>query len=155
VASIQPGDVVSYPKTWTHWGNEATFAMTFAERDPLRHRCPNGPYSIIGPVEIVGADPGDIVECQLLALRTRDRGWNSFPLYAGALPHDLAEPYVHYFRFDDARRTTEYVPFVRSLQPTRLPTAITTDIIALKPPITIRPIRHAGPAAPSPVVVGP
>jgi len=109
VASVQPGDVVSYPNTWTHWGNEATFGMTFAEREPLRHRYPNGPYSMMGPVEIVGADPGDTVECQLLALRTRDWGWNSFPLGVGALPHDFAEPYVHYFRFDDARRTTEYV----------------------------------------------
>jgi acetamidase/formamidase len=109
VASVQPGDVVSYPNTWTHWGNEATFGMTFADREPLRHRYPNGPYSMIGPVEIVGAEPGDMVECDLVALRTRDWGWNSFPLGVGALPHDFAEPYVHYFRFDDARRTTEYV----------------------------------------------
>ena len=33
-------------------------------------------------------------------------GWNSFPLGVGALPHDFAEPYVHYFTFaaslDDA-----------------------------------------------------
>src|SRR5580658_7941687 len=42
VATIEPGDVVSYPDTWTHWGNEATFGMTFAEREPLRHRYPNG-----------------------------------------------------------------------------------------------------------------
>jgi acetamidase/formamidase len=109
VASVQPGDVVSYPNTWTHWGNEATFGMTFADREPLRHRYPNGPYSMIGPVEIIGAEPGDAVECELMVLRTRDWGWNSFPLGVGALPHDFAEPYVHYFRFDDARRSTEYV----------------------------------------------
>jgi hypothetical protein len=24
VATIDSGDVVSYPNTWTHWGNEAT-----------------------------------------------------------------------------------------------------------------------------------
>jgi acetamidase/formamidase len=109
VATIQSGDVVSYPNTWTHWGNEATFGMTFAEREPLRHRYPNGPYSMIGPVEMSGAQPGDAVECQLTALRTRDWGWNSFPLGVGALPHDFAEPYVHYFRFDDARTSAEYV----------------------------------------------
>ncbi len=109
VATVQPGDVVSYPHTWTHWGNEATFGMTFAEREPLRHRYPNGPYSMMGPVEIQGAEPGDSVECQLIALRTRDWGWNSFPLGVGALPHDFAEPYVHYFHFDDARQSTEYV----------------------------------------------
>jgi hypothetical protein len=47
-ASIAPGDSVRYLNTWTHWGNEAKFGMTFAEREPLRHRYPNGPYSMLG-----------------------------------------------------------------------------------------------------------
>jgi acetamidase/formamidase len=42
------------------------------------------------------------------ALRTIGWGWNSFPLGVGALPHDFAEPYVHYFTFDDARTTAAY-----------------------------------------------
>jgi acetamidase/formamidase len=108
VATIEPGDVVSYPNTWTHWGNEATFGMTFADREPLRHRYPNGPYSMLGPVEVNGAGPGDTVECRLLELSPRDWGWNSFPLGVGALPQDFAEPYVHYFRFDADRTSTEY-----------------------------------------------
>jgi hypothetical protein len=58
VATIEPGDVVSYPDTWFHWGNEAKFGMTFAEREPLRHRYPNGPYSMVGPVEVTGAERG-------------------------------------------------------------------------------------------------
>ena len=109
VAQIASGDVVSYPDTWTHWGNEATFGMSFAEREPLRHRYPHGPYSMLGPVEIRGAEPGDTIECQLVRLRTRDWGWNSFPLGVGALPSDFEQPYVHYFRFDQARVATEYV----------------------------------------------
>ena len=104
VATIESGDIVSYPNTWFHWGNEAKFGMTFAEREPLRHRYPNGPYSMLGPVEVSGAEPGDVIECRLLSLRTRDWGWNSFPLGVGALPADFKEPYVHYFRFDDAGR---------------------------------------------------
>jgi hypothetical protein len=43
VAVITSGDEVSYPHTWTHWGNEAVFGMTFADREPLRHRYPHGP----------------------------------------------------------------------------------------------------------------
>ena len=109
VATISSGDVVSYPHTWTHWGNEAVYGMTFAQREPLRHRYPNGPYSMLGPVVVEDAQPGDVIECKLEALRTRDWGWNSFPLGVGALPADFSEPYVHYFRFDDARRHTEYV----------------------------------------------
>ena len=65
VATIESGDVVSYPNTWTHWGNEADFGMTFAEREPFRHRYPNGPYSMLGPVVVNGAEPGDVIECRL------------------------------------------------------------------------------------------
>ena len=108
VASIASGDTVRYPNTWTHWGNEAKFGMTFADREPLRHRYPNGPYSMLGPVEVIGAEPGDVVECSITTLRTIGWGWNSFPLGVGALPHDFPEPYVHYFTFDEARTVAVY-----------------------------------------------
>ena len=91
VAVIQPGDTVRYPNTWTHWGNEAKFGMSFADREPLRHRYPHGPYSMLGPVEVTGAVPGDVIEVSITAL-----------------PHDFAEPYLHYFTFDDARTAAEY-----------------------------------------------
>ncbi len=113
VAVIMPGDLVSYPRTWTHWGNEAQFGMSFADREPLRHRYPHGPYSMLGPVEVSGAEPGDVIECSITRLRTIDWGWNSFPLGVGALPDDFAEPYVHYFRFDDARTTAEFTHGIR------------------------------------------
>ena len=106
--TVRPGDTVRYPNTWTHWGNEAVYGMTFADREPLRHRYPHGPYSMIGPVEVTGAMPGDVIECTPTALRTIDWGWNSFPLGVGALPGDFTEPYLHYFRFDDDRRAAQY-----------------------------------------------
>jgi hypothetical protein len=34
VAVIESGDTFSYPNIWTHWGNEAVFGMSFAEREP-------------------------------------------------------------------------------------------------------------------------
>ena len=127
VATVHSDDIVSYPNTWTHWGNEATFGMSFAEREPLRHRYPNGPYSMLGPVEVTGAKPGDCIECRLLVLRTRDWGWNSFPLGVGALPSDFKEPYVHYFRFGDSRSVTEYVHGIS------LPLAPFLGVMAVEP----------------------
>jgi acetamidase/formamidase len=112
VASISSGDSVSFPETWTHWGNEAVYGMTFAEREPLRHKYPQGPYSMLGPVEVAGAAPGDVIQCSIEKLRTLDWGWNSFPLGVGALPSDFTEPYLHYFRFDDDGRRAEFVPGV-------------------------------------------
>jgi acetamidase/formamidase len=127
VAVIGPGDIVRYPDTWTHWGNEAKFGMSFADREPLRHRYPHGPYSMLGPVEVTGAEPGDVIEVSITTLRTIGWGWNSFPLGVGALPHDFAEPYVHYFTFDDARTTAEYVDGIK------LPMAPFLGVIATEP----------------------
>ncbi len=139
VATIASGDTVSYPNTWTHWGNEAVFGMTFAEREPLRHRYPNGPYSMLGPVEVAAAQPGDVIECKLEALQTRDWGWNSFPLGVGALPADFSESYVHYFRFDDARRATKYVKGIE---------------LELAPFLGVMAVEPAGDAAVSAILAG-
>jgi acetamidase/formamidase len=127
VATIAPGDTVSYPHTWTHWGNEAVYGMSFADREPLRHRYPHGPYSMLGPVVVTGAEPGDVIECSITKLRTIGWGWNSFPLGVGALPHDFAEPYLHYFTFDDARTTAGYV------QGITLPMAPFLGVVAAEP----------------------
>jgi acetamidase/formamidase len=140
VASIKSGDIVSYPNTWTHWGNEATFGMTFADREPLRHRYPNGPYSMLGPVEVSGAEPGDIIECSVVSLRTRDWGWNSFPLGVGALPDDFQEPYVHYFRFDESRTTADYVQGIT---------------LTLAPFLGVMGVEPAGDAPISAILAGP
>jgi acetamidase/formamidase len=140
VAQINSGDVVSYPNTWTHWGNEATFGMTFADREPLRHRYPNGPYSMLGPVEVIGAEPGDTIECTLMSLRPRDWGWNSFPLGVGALPADFAQPYVHYFRFDEARTKTEYVDGIT---------------LSLAPFLGVMAVEPAGTESVSAILAGP
>jgi hypothetical protein len=47
-ATVAPGDTVRYPNTWTHWGNEATFGMSFADREPLRHAIRKAPIPCSG-----------------------------------------------------------------------------------------------------------
>ncbi len=127
VAVVAPGDTVRYPDTWTHWGNEAKFGMSFADREPLRHRYPHGPYSMLGPVEVAGAEQGDVIEVSITALRTIGWGWNSFPLGVGALPHDFAKPYLHYFTFDDARTRAEFTHGIT------LPMAPFLGVVAAEP----------------------
>jgi acetamidase/formamidase len=82
---------------------------------------------MLGPVEVSGAEPGDVVECSITSLRTIGWGWNSFPLGVGALPHDFTEPYVHYFTFDDARTTAEFTHGIR------LPMAPFLGVVAAEP----------------------
>jgi acetamidase/formamidase len=138
-AVVQSGDVVSFPNTWTHWGNEAQYGMSFAEREPLRHRYPHGPYSLIGPVEVEGAVPGDALEIAVLALRTIDWGWNSFPLGVGALPADFKEPYLHYFRFDESRSSARFDDGIS---------------VPLRPLIGVMAVEPAGEAPTSAILAG-
>lgn len=138
-AMVHSGDVVSFPNTWTHWGNEAKFGMSFAEREPLRHRYPHGPYSLNGPIEVEGTVPGDALEITVLALRTIDWGWNSFPLGVGALPADFKEPYLHYFRFDDSRTSARFDDGIS---------------VPLKPLIGVMAVEPAGEAPTSAIVAG-
>jgi acetamidase/formamidase len=108
VLTIDSGDIVRYPDTWLMWGNEPTYGMSFEEREPIRRKYPQGPYSMPGPVAIRGAAPGDVVECRMRKLRPISWGWNSAPHGVGALPTDYAEPYMQYFRFDDERTLANF-----------------------------------------------
>jgi acetamidase/formamidase len=111
--TIDSGDEVVCPNTWTQWGDQARFGMSFADREPLRRQFPSGPYSNLGPVVVRGSEPGDVLECEILRTYPIDWGWNSFPLGVGALPADFDEPYVHYFRFDETRTHAEFVDGIR------------------------------------------
>jgi acetamidase/formamidase len=113
IVSIESGDVVRYVNTWINWGNEAKYGMSFAEREPIRRKYPQGPYSLVGPVAVTGAEPGDLIECRMLKLRPIDWGWNAAPPGVGALPKEFSTPYLKYFRFDDARQYAEFAPGIR------------------------------------------
>jgi acetamidase/formamidase len=110
-AVVKSGDTVWYDGTWTNWGNEAKYGMTFKEREPVRKKYPNGAFSLIGPVVVEGAEPGDLIECRMLSMRPIDWGWNSAPPGVGALPHDF-KPYLRYLKFDKDRTAAAYVPGV-------------------------------------------
>jgi acetamidase/formamidase len=113
VLTIDSGDVVRYPDTWLMWGNEPVYGMSFKDREPIRLKYPQGPYSMPGPVAIRGALPGDVIECRMLKMRTTSWGWNSAPHGVGALPDDYPTPYLRYMRFDDARTSAQFDAGVR------------------------------------------
>ena len=110
---IESGDVVHYPDTWLNWGNEPRYGMSFEEREPIRRRYPQGPYSNIGPVVVKGAEPGDVIEIRTLKARPIEWGWNSSPANVGAIPEDFDKPYLRYFKFDAERKHVEFAPGIQ------------------------------------------
>jgi acetamidase/formamidase len=127
VLEIDSGDVVHYPNTWINWANEAKYGMSFEEREPIRKRFPAGPYSLVGPVAVKGAQPGDVIECRMLRLKPIDWGWNSAPIGVGALPQDFSTPYLHYIRFDADRKSGDFAAGVK------IPLAPIQGVIAVQP----------------------
>jgi acetamidase/formamidase len=125
--TIDSGDIVHYPNTWVNWADEAKYGMSFADREPIRKKYPQGPYSLVGPVVVRGAEPGDVVECRMLRLKPIDWGWNSAPKGVGALPADFSEPYLHYLRFDPERKHSQFAEGVR------IPLAPLQGVMAAQP----------------------
>ena len=127
VLEIESGDVVHYPNTWVNWANEAKYGMPFGERESIRKRYPAGPYSLVGPVAVKGAEPGDVIECRMIRLKPIDWGWNSTPKGMGALPDAFDQPYLHYLKMDAERRFADFA------QGVRIPLAPIQAVMAVQP----------------------
>ena len=104
IVTIDSGDVVVYENTWTHFLNRLQPGVTIEALGELRRAgAGRGVHSIIGPVAVAGAQPGDVLEIRFLALRTIDFGanfHNAADLHTGTLPGDFAAGHIHYFELN-------------------------------------------------------
>ncbi len=63
IVTIESGDWVSFPNTWSHFMNELQPGVPLSRLAELRASNPGrGPHSIIGPIAVRDAEPGDVVE---------------------------------------------------------------------------------------------
>ncbi len=89
---VQPGDVVVF-ETLEGTGQitpEST-ADALADLDPERI------HPLTGPVHVEGAEPGDVLEVEVLELEHRGWGWNGVIPEFGLLPDEFPEPYIHHY----------------------------------------------------------
>jgi acetamidase/formamidase len=114
VLEIDSGDVVSYPNTWTHFLNRIQPGLPIAQIAQLRRDNPGrGPHSIIGPVGVREANPGDVIAIHYQRLQPLTWGLNfnnPGDLGTGALPDEFPDGQVRYFDLDLARMTTDLMP---------------------------------------------
>jgi acetamidase/formamidase len=112
IVTVASGDVVIYENTWTHFLNRLQPGVSIGELGELRKAgAGRGVHSIIGPVAVEGAEPGDLLEIRFLSLRTIDFGanfHNAAEIGTGSLPGDFEHGHIHYF---DLNASDGYVEF--------------------------------------------
>lgn len=114
ILTVESGDVVSFPNTWSHFLNEMQPGVSIDRLAELRKANPGkGPHSIIGPVAVKDAEPGDVLEVHCERLRPFAWGAvlnNPGALGTGLLPEDFPLGQVKYVDFDLARQQARFAP---------------------------------------------
>lgn len=117
ILTIDSGDILVYRNTLTHFLGRIRPGVPIEEIAQLRRDNPGrGPHSVIGPVAVRGAEPGDVLEFRLLRLDPIDFGFNfnnPADLRTGALPDEFPEGQVRYFQLDRQTMTAQWGSDIR------------------------------------------
>jgi acetamidase/formamidase len=122
ILTIDSGDTISFPNTWSHFMNELQPGVPIERLAELRTSNPGrGPHSIIGPIAVKGAEPGDVVEIRYLRLRPAPWGAvfnNPASLGTGLLAQDFPQGQIKYVDLDLASMRGKFAPNISiPLQP--------------------------------------
>src|SRR5215471_2796235 len=108
IVQIDPGDTIVYPNTWTHFLNRFQRGVSIDQLAQWRRDNPGrGPHSIVGPVGVKGAKPGDMVSIRFLKITPFDWGANlnnPGALKTGALPDEFPEGQIKFIDIDVPRK---------------------------------------------------
>jgi acetamidase/formamidase len=114
VLTIDSGDIISFPDTWSHFLNEMQPGVPVDTLAKLRTSNPGrGPHSIIGPVAVNKAEPGDVLEIRFRTLRPYEWGAvfnNPGSLGTGLLPQDFAQGQIKYVDLDLQAMQGKFMP---------------------------------------------
>jgi acetamidase/formamidase len=112
VVEIESGDTIVYPNTWSHFLDKMQPGVSIDELAKMRLANPGkGPHSIVGPVGVKGAEPGDLLEVRFL--KVAPVGWaanfnNPGSLGTGALPDLFSDGQVRYVQLDLGKMTARF-----------------------------------------------
>jgi len=114
IVTIESGDWVSFPNTWSHFMNELQPGVPVARLAELRASNPGrGPHSIIGPIVVWYAEPGDVVEIRYRRLHPVAWGAvfnNPGALGTGLLPQDFTQGQIKYVDLDLTQMEAKFAP---------------------------------------------
>ena len=114
ILTIDSGDLISFPDTWSHFLNELQPGVSIDTLARLRMDNPGkGPQSIIGPIAVNNAEPGDVLEVRHKRIRCYEWGAtfnNPSSVGTGLLPQDYPQGQVKYVDFDLGAMTSKFLP---------------------------------------------
>jgi acetamidase/formamidase len=114
ILTVDSGDWVSFPNTWSHFLNELEPGVPISRLAELRTSNPGrGPHSIIGPIAVRDAEPGDVVEIRYKRLHPAVWGAvfnNPAALGTGLLPQDFAQGQIKYVDLDLTAMQGKFAP---------------------------------------------
>jgi len=104
ILAVESGDTISFPNTWSHFLNDLQPGVPIETLAKLRTDNPGkGPHSIIGPIAVNKAEPGDVLEIRYKKLQPFAWGVvfnNPGSLGTGLLPQDYSQGQVKYLDLD-------------------------------------------------------
>jgi acetamidase/formamidase len=116
ILTIESGDRISFPDTWSHFLNELQPGVPIDRLAALRLANPGrGPHSIVGPIAVKDAAPGDVLEIRYHRLRPFAWGAvsnNPSTLGTGLLARDFAQGQVKYVDLDLQRMQGKFAPHI-------------------------------------------
>jgi acetamidase/formamidase len=114
ILTVDSGDVISFPDTWSHFLNEMQPGVPVDTLAKLRVSNPGrGPHSIIGPIAVNKAEPGDVLEVRYQRIRPYEWGAvfnNPGTLGTGLLPQDFSQGQIKYVDLDLQAMTGKFMP---------------------------------------------
>jgi acetamidase/formamidase len=112
ILKIDSGDTISFPNTWSHFLNQMQPGVPVEALAKIRVDNPGkGPHSIIGPIFVNGAEPGDVIEVRYKRILPFNWGAvfnNPGALGTGLLPQDFPDGQVKYLNLDLPKMTAEF-----------------------------------------------
>ena len=114
ILTIDSGDSISFPDTWSHFLNELQPGVPIDTLARLRMDNPGrGPQSIIGPIAVENAEPGDVLEIRHRRICPYEWGAtynNPSSVGTGLLPRDYPQGQVKYVDLDLGAMTSKFLP---------------------------------------------
>lgn len=114
ILKVDSGDTISFPNTWSHFLNQLQPGVPVDKLAQIRVSNPGrGPHSIIGPIYVNDAQPGDVLEIRYKRLLPFTWGAvfnNPGSLGTGLLAQDFPQGQVKYLELDLKNMKAEFVP---------------------------------------------